>query len=112
MSKADCERFDSRQTEPTSAEFAGAAVAKNLNNNHGKPDAAAIQQSLQDLVMQCEGLKQKAEEKSGQFQNPGLGSTSEVKSILQPDLEEAWEKLSLAWYELKLAAGKGVNFKH
>jgi hypothetical protein len=112
MSKADCERFDSRQDEPPSAEFVGAAVVRHTNNTSGKPDSAAIKQCLQAIAVQCDALKQAAEEKVGQFQNPGLGTTSEVNSILQPELEEAWEQLSLAWYELKLASGKGVNFKH
>jgi hypothetical protein len=112
MSKADCERFDSSQTEPPSSEFAGAAVARNLNNNH-KADLNAISRTLQELIAQSEALKVTTDQKLQQLQNvPGLHSTSEITSMLKPDLDAAWEQLCLAWYELKLETERGANFKH
>jgi hypothetical protein len=112
MSKADCERFDSNQTEPTSNEFAGAAVARFMNHNH-KGDINAICRTLQDLIVQSEALKAQTELKLQQLKNtPGIGSNSEVVSMLTPDLDQAWEQLSLSWYELKMETGKGANFKH
>jgi hypothetical protein len=112
MSKADCERFDSSQTEPPSNEFAGAAVARFMNNNH-KGDFNAICRTLQDLIVQSQALKTQTELKLQQLQDtPGLGTHSEIASMLKPDLDAAWEQLSLAWYELKLETEKGANFKH
>jgi hypothetical protein len=112
MSKADCERFDSSQKEPPSNEFAGAAVARFMNNNH-KGDVGAVCRTLQDLVVQSETLKTQTELKLQQLKNtPGMGTTSEIVSMLKPDLEAAWEQLSLAWYELKLQMGNGSHAKH
>jgi len=106
MSKADCERFDSSQTGSPSNEFAGAAVARFMNNNH-KGDVSAVGRTLQDLMVQSEALKAQAELKLQLLKDtPGLGTTSEIVSMLKPDLDAAWEQLSLSWYELKSVLGK------
>src|SRR5262249_34406494 len=113
MSKADCERFDFSQPGPTSNEFVGSAIARNMHNH--KADSGTISRTFEALIAQSNALKDQAEQKLQQFKQAQQQSTStngEFMAAIKLDLDAAWEQLALAWYELKLAAEKNGNLQH
>jgi hypothetical protein len=97
MSKADCERFDSTQDVPPSSVFAGQAIAK---NGHEAPS--------EDVNSRIKAFMEKAEV----FSSNAKTVSHEAWNELKPGLDNAWDDLCQAWYELKMATQKAVEKLH
>src|SRR5438552_2461442 len=98
MSKADCERFNFSNTGATSPELAGQAVAQ--HNNVSSDAQEGIGSLLQEVAGQAARLSAQAQTEMRQAGKKDGDDGGSVK--LQPELQAAWDALSMAWYQLKL----------